>query len=66
MSKKPDARDLSVQSAGRVYRCPELTEYGDLRDITKLLGNNGSPDNPLVVSLTLLTDITRTSGLVLG
>jgi hypothetical protein len=66
MSKGPDAEDPSVQSAQRVYHCPELKEYGDLRDITKLLGSTGSPDNPLVVSVTLLTDITRTSGLVLG
>ena len=66
MSKEPNARTLPVQAAERVYRSPELTEYGDLRDITKLLGSNGSPDNPLVVSLTLLATITRTSGLLLG
>jgi hypothetical protein len=66
MSKRPDARDLSVQSAERVYRCPELTEYGDLRDITKLLGSDGSPDNPLVVSTTVVATITKTSGFLLG
>jgi hypothetical protein len=66
MSKKPDARDLSIQSMERVYRCPELTEYGDLRDITKLLGGEGNPDNPLVVSATVVATITRTSGFLLG